>query len=80
MTIDFEELRYNQWLARFGFIGALKGRGLSKEDIALLRTNNSLFSIIRRMVPKIIAQEIIGVQPMTGPIGQIHTLRTRYKN
>ena len=25
-----------------------------------------------------IANQIIGVQPMTGPTGQIHTLRTRY--
>jgi hypothetical protein len=27
-----------------------------------------------------IASQIVGVQPMTGATGQIHTLRTRYKN
>jgi len=26
----------------------------------------------------VIANEIVGVQPMTGPVGQIHTLRVRY--
>jgi hypothetical protein len=29
-------------------------------------------------MPTVIANELVGVQPMTGPIGQIHTLRVRY--
>ena len=29
-------------------------------------------------MPTVIANEIVGVQPMTGPVGQIHTLRVRY--
>jgi hypothetical protein len=29
-------------------------------------------------MPSVIANEILGVQPMTGPVGQIHTLRVRY--
>jgi len=29
-------------------------------------------------MPTVIANEIIGVQPMTGPVGQIHSLRVRY--
>jgi hypothetical protein len=29
-------------------------------------------------MPTVIANEIIGVQPMTGPVSQIHTLRVRY--
>ena len=33
---------------------------------------------IRRVMPTVIAKEIVGVQPMTGPVGQIHTLRVRY--
>ena len=35
-------------------------------------------SLIRNVMPAVIAADIIGVQPMTGPVGQIHTLRTRY--
>jgi len=34
--------------------------------------------VIRRVMPTVIANEIVGVQPMTGPVGQIHTLRVRY--
>jgi hypothetical protein len=29
-------------------------------------------------MPSVIANEIVGVQPMAGPVGQIHTLRVRY--
>jgi hypothetical protein len=29
-------------------------------------------------MPTVIANELVGVQPMTGPVGQIHTLRVRY--
>jgi len=33
---------------------------------------------VRCGMPIAIANEILGVQPMTGPVGQIHTLRVRY--
>jgi len=29
-------------------------------------------------MPSVIANELVGVQPMSGPVGQIHTLRVRY--
>lgn len=37
-----------------------------------------LISMIRRNAPKMIAFDIFGVQPMTGPVGQIFALRSRY--
>lgn len=40
--------------------------------------NKVILPVIRRVMPTVIANEIIGVQPMTGPIAQIHTLRVRY--
>ena len=40
--------------------------------------NRVILPVIRRVMPTVIANEIVGVQPMTGPIGQIHTLRVRY--
>lgn len=33
---------------------------------------------IRQIMPNIIAQDIIGVQPMTATAAQIHTIKTRY--
>ena len=40
--------------------------------------NKVILPVIRRVMPTVIANEIIGVQPMAGPVGQIHTLRVRY--
>ena len=34
--------------------------------------------ILRKSFPSMIASQIVGVQPMTGATGQIHTLRVRY--
>jgi len=45
-------------------------------NVAVL--NKVILPVIRRVMPSVIANEIIGVQPMTGPVGQIHTLRVRY--
>jgi len=40
--------------------------------------NKVMLPLIRRVMPAVIANELLGVQPMTGPVGQIHTLRVRY--
>jgi hypothetical protein len=50
--------------------------GTSSGNIATL--NRVILPVIRRVMPTVIANELVGVQPMTGPVGQIHTLRVRY--
>ena len=40
--------------------------------------NKVIHPVIRRVMPTVISNELVGVQPMTGPVGQIHTLRVRY--
>ena len=37
-----------------------------------------LISLVRRMAPKLIAYDVTGVQPMSGPTGLIFALRSRY--
>jgi|APSaa5957512493_1039668.scaffolds.fasta_scaffold00073_6 hypothetical protein len=62
-----------------------------KEDQAFLNeaapTNNTsgtanwdpiLISLVRRAMPNLIAYDIAGVQPMTGPVGLIFAMRSRY--
>jgi len=39
-----------------------------------------LISLVRRSLPNLIAYDICGVQPMTGPTGLIFAMRTRYTN
>ena len=40
--------------------------------------NKVILPVLRRVMPTVIANEIVGVQPMQGPIAQIHTLRVKY--
>ena len=64
-----------------------------KEDSAFMTeaapTNNTggtsnwdpiLISLVRRAMPNLIAYDIAGVQPMTGPTGLIFAMRSRYTN
>lgn len=37
-----------------------------------------LISLVRRMAPKLIAYDIVGVQPMTGPTGLIFAMKSKY--
>ena len=41
--------------------------------------NKVILPVIRRVMPTVIANEIIGVQPMTGPVGLVYSLRYTYK-
>ena len=39
-----------------------------------------LISLIRRSMPNLVAYDLAGVQPMTGPTGLIFAMRSRYAN
>ena len=39
-----------------------------------------LISLVRRSLPNLIAYDVAGVQPMTGPTGLIFAMRARYTN
>ena len=57
---------------------AATGGATSAGNVATL--NRVILPVIRRVMPTVIANELVGVQPMTGPVGQIHTLRVRYSD
>ena len=69
MSIILENTR--KYLAESATAG-----GTASSNIATL--NRVILPVIRRVMPTVIANEILGVQPMTGPVSQIHTLRVRY--
>lgn len=48
----------------------------SKDDLALFP--KVVLPVIRRVMPSVIAHDIVGVQPMTGAMNSIMTLRTQY--
>ena len=41
--------------------------------------NPILISLVRRAMPNLMAYDICGVQPMTGPTGLIFAMKSRYK-
>lgn len=69
MSVILENTR--SYLAENATAGAT-----SASNVATL--NRVILPVIRRVMPTVIANEIVGVQPMTGPVAQIHTLRVRY--
>jgi hypothetical protein len=71
MATTLENTR--QYLSESATAGAT-----SAGNVATL--NRVILPVIRRVMPTVIANELVGVQPMTGPVGQIHTLRVRYAN
>ena len=71
MAVTLENTR--KYLAESATAGAT-----SAGNVATL--NRFILPVIRRVMPTVIANELVGVQPMTGPVGQIHTLRVRYSD
>ena len=71
MSVTLENTR--KYLAESASAGAT-----SAGNVATL--NRVILPVIRRVMPTVIANELVGVQPMTGPVGQIHTLRVRYSD
>jgi len=71
MAVALENTR--RYLAETATAGAT-----SAGNVATL--NRVILPVIRRVMPTVIANELVGVQPMTGPVGQIHTLRVRYSD
>jgi len=50
---------------------------IQAHDIAGFR--KTLLPMIRRIIPGTIATELVGVQPMSGPVGLVYTLRYKYE-
>ena len=67
--------------------GQRTGGGMLFEDAPINSTGTSvdnydpiLISLVRRAMPNLIAYDICGVQPMTGPTGLIFAMRSHYAN
>jgi hypothetical protein len=64
---------------------ALKEEGIINEAAPTMNTgaaanwNPVLIALVRRAMPNLMAYDICGVQPMSGPTGLIFAMRSRYK-
>jgi len=57
-------------------MGASSSQGVGNIEIF----DPVLISLVRRAMPNLIAYDICGVQPMTGPTGLVFAMRSRYSN
>lgn len=61
--------------SQFGTAGARSGDNYAAGDARLPKV---LIPMIRRTFPELITNEIVGVQPMTGPVGLAFAMRYKY--
>ena len=64
-----------------GAIGtnALSGSGLDTKTGGLAGFDPVMISLIRRAMPNLVAYDICGVQPMSGPTGLIFAMKSHYQ-
>ena len=64
-----------------GAIGAsgLSGSGLTTQTGGLAGFDPVLISLIRRAMPNLVAYDICGVQPMSGPTGLIFAMKSHFE-
>jgi len=75
MLLENQE-QYLKESAPTNFSGNLDGPATSN----VARWDPILISLVRRAMPNLIAYDICGVQPMSGPTGLIFAMRSRYIN
>lgn len=66
-----EERGQNQMLSEAAPVNSVAGGGVVNWDPILI-------SLVRRAMPNLIAYDLCGVQPMTGPTGLIFAMKSRY--
>ncbi len=72
---------YNQQLNEAGIpVNAMGGSSSDASTGSIDTFDPVLISLVRRAMPNLIAYDICGVQPMTGPTGLIFAMRSRYAN
>lgn len=59
---------------------AMRGSSSTAGDGAIDLFDPVLISLVRRSMPNLMAYDVMGVQPMTGPAGLIFAMRARYGN
>ena len=72
-----------QTLTETSSLGAFNGMGASSSTAGagpIDTFDPVLISLVRRAMPNLIAYDIAGTQPMTGPTGLIFAMRSRYGN
>ena len=72
--------RQQYWFSVAGLAGNAGFSGSAAAGGPVAGFDPVLISLIRRAMPNLVAYDLAGVQPMSGPTGLIFAMRSRYKN
>ena len=64
--------------AQMSFLSEAPAQGTSVGNSSVANWDPVLISLVRRAMPNMIAYDLCGVQPMTGPTGLIFAMKSRY--
>ena len=78
MLLENQEQYLKEVTAPTNFSANLDGGPGGQSNVA--RWDPILISLVRRAMPNLIAYDICGVQPMSGPTGLIFAMRSRYQD
>ena len=70
----------NETIVSTGGVNSMGGSSSTAGSGGIDTFDPVLISLVRRAMPNLIAYDICGVQPMTGPTGLIFAMRSRYAN
>ena len=70
---------YSTYPSPDGGVGSAQGAGATvTNDFA--RYDRLFMPLVRRVMPSLLSMELVGNQPLQGPVGMVRTMRVRYSN
>jgi len=72
------QMQDNEIMSSQNFLSEALASGSFPDASGVAKFDPILISLVRRSMPNLIAYDICGVQPMTGPTGLIFAMRARY--
>jgi hypothetical protein len=78
VVLENTEKALREERAQMGFLAEAPSAGTSVGNASVANWDPVLISLVRRSMPNMIAYDMCGVQPMTGPTGLIFAMKARY--
>ena len=78
-VLENQEIAFQKEAQMLSEAGTVAGAGTVASGGAADNWNPILIGLVRRAMPNLMAYDICGVQPMTGPTGLIFSMKSRYK-
>ena len=78
LVLENQQMALNETNRQAGMLNETSDAGPTNVTGGVSNFDPILISLVRRALPNLIAYDVAGVQPMTGPTGLIFAMRARY--